>query len=87
MAYKLIGEMVTGSVAANIIPQTDGTGSTLVHIVVSSAQDVIQTDGITGLVVGRIHLRANQSIDLTKKAVDTVDIAADAFVTPIAYHW
>jgi hypothetical protein len=39
------------------------------------------------LVVGRIHLRANQSIDLTKKAADTLDIGADAFVTPIAYHW
>lgn len=84
MKYKLLGEMITGPVNASIVPQLDGTGSTLVHITVSSAQDVIQTRG--GQVVGRIHLRANSSIDLVKEAADTLDIAGDAFATPIGYQ-
>ena len=80
MAYKLLGEMVTGAVNASTI-----SGATLLHIHVSSAQDVIQSRG--GQVVGRIHLAANQSINLVKETADTIDIAGDAFVTPIAYHW
>ena len=85
MAYKLIGEMVTGAVNASVVPTNAGGGATLVRISVSSAQDVIQTRG--GQVIGRVHLAANESIDLTKEATDTIDIAGDAFVTPIAYHW
>ena len=85
MAYKLLGEMVTGAVNASVIPTNAGGGATLVRINVSSAQDVIQTRG--GQVIGRVHLAANESIDLTKDATDTIDIAGDAFVTPIAYHW
>ena len=85
MAYKLLGDMVTGAVNASIIPKLDTNGATLVHIHVTSAQDVIQTRG--GQVIGRIHLAANQSINLVKEATDTIDIAGDAFVTPIAYHW
>ena len=85
MAYKLIGEMVTGAVNASVIPTNAGGGATLVRINVSSAQDVIQTRG--GQVIGRVHLAANESIELTKEAADTIDIAGDAFVTPIAYHW
>ena len=83
MKYKLLGEMITGAINASTIPQTDGTGSTLVHIVVTSPQDVIHTRG--GLVVGRIHMTANSSIDLVKDSTDTLDIG-DAFVTPIAYQ-
>tara|TARA_Y100000310_G_scaffold343350_1_gene450559 strand:+ start:4479 stop:4736 length:258 start_codon:yes stop_codon:yes gene_type:complete len=85
MAYKLRGDMITGAVTASIVPQSDGTGSTLVHIVVTSAQDVIQTRG--GGIVGRIHMVGNSSIDLVKESTDTIDIAGDAFVTPIAYHY
>ena len=85
MAYKLLGEMLSGAVNASIIPTLAGGGATLVRINVSSAQDVIQTRG--GQVIGRVHLAANESIDLTKEATDTIDIAGDAFVTPIAYHW
>ena len=85
MAYKLLGDMVTGAVNASIIPKLDTKCATLVNIHVSSAQDVIQTSD--GQVIGRIHLAANQSINLTKEATDTIDIAGDAFVTPIAYHW
>ena len=85
MAYKLLGEMIAGAVNASNIPQTDGSGSTLVHIVVTSAQDVIQTRD--GVIVGRIHLVANSSIDLVKESGDVIDIATDAFATPIANHW
>jgi len=85
MAYKLLGEMITGPIASNI-PQTDGSGSTLVHIVVTSAQDVIQTRD--GVIVGRIHLVANSSIDLVKESGDVIDLlAAGSFATPIANHW
>ena len=85
MAYKLLGEMLSGAVNASVVPTNAGGGATLVRISVSSAQDVIQTRG--GQVIGRVHLAANESIDLTKEATDTIDIAGDAFVTPIAYHW
>ena len=85
MAYKIKGEMISGAVGASIIPQLDGSGASLVYITVSSAQDVIHTSG--GQIMGRIHLMANQSITLTKQPLDTIDIAGDAFVTPIAYHW
>ena len=85
MAYKLLGEMVTGTVNANVIPTIAGGGATLMRISVSSAQDVILTR--SGQVIGRIHLAANESIELTKEATDTIDIANNAFVTPIAYHW
>jgi hypothetical protein len=85
MAYKLLGEMIAGPIASNI-PQTDGSGSTLVHIVVTSAQDVIQTRD--GVIVGRIHLVANSSIDLVKESGDVIDLlAAGSFATPIANHW
>tara|TARA_B110000495_G_scaffold115206_1_gene99800 strand:+ start:305 stop:559 length:255 start_codon:yes stop_codon:yes gene_type:complete len=83
MKYKLLGEMITGAITNNIVPQTDGTGSTLVHIVVATAQDVIQVRG--GLIVGRIHMVANSSIDLVKESTDTID-CGDAFATPIAYQ-
>ena len=85
MAYKLVGEMVTGAVNASVIPTLAGGGATLMRISVSSAQDVILTRG--GQIIGRVHLAANESIELTKEATDTIDIAGDAFVTPIAYHW
>ena len=85
MAYKLLGEMLSGAVNASVVPTNAGGGATLVRISVSSAQDVIQTRG--GQVIGRVHLAANESIELTKEATDTIDIAGDAFVTPIAYHW
>lgn len=83
MKYKLLGEMITGAITASIVPQTDGTGSTLVHIVVTTAQDVIQVRG--GLIVGRIHMVANSSIDLVKESTDTID-CGDAFATPIGYQ-
>jgi hypothetical protein len=85
MAYKLLGEMITGAVTNSIVPQTDGSGSTLVHITVTSAQDVIQTRD--GVIIGRIHMVANSSIDLVKEAADTIDVPSNAFATPIANHW
>ncbi len=83
MKYKLLGEMITGAISGSTIPQTDGTGSTLVHIVVTSPQDVIQIRD--GLIVGRIHMTANSSIDLVKESTDTID-CGDAFATPIGYQ-
>ena len=83
--YKLKGEIITGAVNASIVPQLDTTGASLVHIVVSAHQDVIQTRD--GQIIGRIHMRAGSSLDLTKLPTDTLDIAGDAFVTPIAYHY
>ena len=68
MAYKLLGEMITGAVTNSIVPQTDGSGSTLVHITVTSAQDVIQTRD--GVIIGRIHMVANSSIDLSDGLID-----------------
>ena len=65
MAYKLLGEMLSGAVNASVVPTNAGGGATLVRISVSSAQDVIQTRG--GQVIGRVHLVANESIELTKK--------------------
>ena len=85
MAYKLLGEMITGAITNSIVPQTDGSGSTLVHITVTSAQDVIQTR--EGVIVGRIHMVANSSIDLVKEAADVISVPSNAFVTPIANHW
>ena len=85
MAYKLLGEMITGAITNSIVPQTDGSGSTLVHITVTSAQDVIQTRD--GVIIGRIHMVANSSIDLVKEAADTVSVAGNAFATPVANHW
>lgn len=85
MAYKLKGEMITGAVNASIVPHTDGTGASLIHIMVGSAQDIIQARD--GQVVGRLHMAANTTLDLTKNPTDTIDIAGDAFVTPIAYHY
>ena len=80
--YKLIGEM-TADPVDSIIPKTGGDGCTLVHVVATAATDLIQTRG--GVVVGRIHIQANGSVDLVKQHDDTVS-CPNSFCTPIAYH-
>ena len=83
MKYKLIGEMVSNP-TDNIIAKLDTVGSTLVHVVATSATDLILTnDG--GAVIGRIHIRANGFIDLSKEATDTITCPT-SFCTPIAYQ-
>ena len=83
MKYKLLGEMVSNP-TDNIVAKTDALGSTLVHVVASSATDLILTNA-AGAVKGRIHIRANGSIDLSKEHDDKVTCPT-SFCTPIAYQ-
>ena len=77
MKMKLLGEMIPDPVSDTI------TSATLVHVVASSATDLILTT--TGaVIVGRIHIPANGSIDLVKDSTDTVTCPT-SFCTPIAY--
>lgn len=82
MKYKLLGEMISNP-TDNIIAKLDTAGSTLVHVVATSATDLIQTRG--GQVIGRIHIPANGSIDLSKEAADQITCPT-SFCTPIAYQ-
>ena len=83
MKYKLLGEMVSNP-TDDIIAKLDSNGSTLVHIVAASTTDLILTnDG--GAVIGRMHIPANSSIDLSKEHDDKITCPT-SFCTPIAYQ-
>jgi hypothetical protein len=77
MKMKLLGEMISNPTSDTI------TSATLVHVVAGSATDLIlETDG--AVIVGRIHIPANGSIDLVKDSTDTITCPT-SFCTPVAY--
>ena len=77
MKMKLLGEMISDPVENTI------NSATLVHIVASSATDLILVTA-GAAIIGRIHIPANGSIDLVKDSTDKITCPT-SFCTPVAY--